>query len=307
MVSSGRVASSGILEVRAANNRPVPDEQPENLELAPAQTGLASAFARPTISTHPPCVKCGYDLKGLPEDGVCPECGEAVRNSLSIELLGHLPAEQLRALRRGAGYVQWGVVVFGVSVPLAFMRPAVLPTGAGWVGAILPVVAHVASVVLTAIGWWILTEPRGPWWTGAVRKRGNLIRMLTITVVLMDTLRGVLMLAGGDAFPLGAYRNVMGGDPWRIANTGAFFIAGLSGLARFFLSTNLILDYAKRMPSTQLAKQARSARVAVPVLGIVGAALCGIGPVIAWALYLGLIDNFRWSLKLVAWRKGGAS
>lgn len=283
----------------------VSDEQPENLEFAPPRKGLASTFARPTISTHPPCVKCGYDLQGLPEDGVCPECGEAVRHSLSIELLGHLPAEQLKALRRGAGYVQWGVVVFGVSVPLAFMRPALVPTGAGWVLAILPVVAHVASVVLTGIGWWMLTERRGPWWTGKIERRGTHIRVLTMVVALMEAIRGVMMLAGGEAFPLGVYRNIMGGDPWRIVNSASFFIAGGAGIARFFLSTNLILDYAKRMPSTQLAKQARSARVIVPAVGGLGAVFCGIGPVIVWAIYLGLIDNFRWSLKLVAWRKEG--
>ncbi len=250
-------------------------------------------------------MKCGYDLQGLPLDGVCPECGEAVRNSISIELLGHLPLEQLKALRRGAAYVQWGVVVFGVSVPLAFMRPAAVPMGAGWIGAILPVAAHVSSVVLTAIGWWILTERRGPWWTGTIERRGNHIRILTMVVVVMESLRGVLMLTGGDAFPLGVYRNFLGGDAWRIANTSAFLVAGLAGLGRFFLSTTLILDYAKRMPSTQLTKQARSARIIVPTVGIVGAVLCGIGPVIVWALYLGLINNFRWSLKLVAWRKGG--
>lgn len=305
MVSSRAGARFGPLGVRPPNNRPVPDEQPENLDPVRPPSGLAGAFARPTISTHPPCVKCGYDLQGLSLDGVCPECGEAVRHSLMIELLGHLPAEQLRAMRRGAAFVQWGVVVFGVSVPLAFMRPD-SAAGWGWIAAILPVVAHVASVLLTAIGWWMLTEPRGPWWSGAIEKRGSRIRVLTIVVVVMDSLRGVLMLAGGDTFPIGVYRNVLGGDVWPIANTAAFFVAGLAASARFFVSTNLILDYAKRMPSTQLANQARSARVAVPAVGFLGLFLCGIGPVIVWALYLGLVDNFRWSLKLVAWRKDGA-
>jgi hypothetical protein len=289
-----------------ANNRPVPDEQPENLDPVPPPSGLASAFARPTISTHPPCVKCGYDLQGLLLDGVCPECGEAVRSSLSIETLGHLPPEQLKALRRGAACVQWGVVVFGVSVPLAFMRSEATPTGSGWIVVILLVAAHVGSVVLSAIGWWMLTQPRGPWWTGAVAKRGGHIRVLTMVVVVADSLRGVMLLMGEGTFPIGVFRIIQGGNPWDIANMAAFFVAGLAALARLYLSTSLILDYAKRMPSMQLAKQARNARVAVPIVGILGAALCGLGPVIAWALYLGLIDNFRWSLKLVAWRKGGA-
>jgi hypothetical protein len=31
---------------------------------------------------HPCCADCGYDLHGLPEDGACPECGSSIRESI---------------------------------------------------------------------------------------------------------------------------------------------------------------------------------------------------------------------------------
>lgn len=69
---------------------------------------------------------CGYDLVGLREDALCPECGEPVRHSLTVELLAHLPLNHLRFLMRGCGFIQWGMVLFGISVPLAFVQQSML-------------------------------------------------------------------------------------------------------------------------------------------------------------------------------------
>ena len=32
----------------------------------------------PTIETDLPCIKCGYNLRTLPSNGQCPECGEPI-------------------------------------------------------------------------------------------------------------------------------------------------------------------------------------------------------------------------------------
>ena len=51
---------------------------PDLLRAAPALPALASDLA---------CRKCGYHLRGLPTNGMCPECGTPVAISLRGPLL----------------------------------------------------------------------------------------------------------------------------------------------------------------------------------------------------------------------------
>jgi uncharacterized repeat protein (TIGR04138 family) len=37
-----------------------------------------------TITTNVLCANCAYNLRGLQYDGLCPECGEPIRNSVKI-------------------------------------------------------------------------------------------------------------------------------------------------------------------------------------------------------------------------------
>jgi hypothetical protein len=39
--------------------------------------------AAPTLRVDVPCTGCGYDLRGLPPDGRCPECGAVIADSLA--------------------------------------------------------------------------------------------------------------------------------------------------------------------------------------------------------------------------------
>lgn len=66
--------------------------------------------AMETIDADVPCARCGYNLRTLPRDGSCPECGQSVSISLGIatmratELgeLRQIDPTRLRSLRRGA-------------------------------------------------------------------------------------------------------------------------------------------------------------------------------------------------------------
>src|SRR5262245_9655685 len=48
----------------------------------------------PTLQSDVPCENCGYNLRGLPADRVCPECGEVIRFSAHMALAEN--AEELR-------------------------------------------------------------------------------------------------------------------------------------------------------------------------------------------------------------------
>ena len=52
--------------------------------------GELPAIGYPTLTDDTPCVNCRYNLRGLPGDGACPECGVPIRASL-VELSSPLP------------------------------------------------------------------------------------------------------------------------------------------------------------------------------------------------------------------------
>lgn len=267
---------------------------------------FASALSRPTISTHPPCVRCGYDLAGLVRDGLCPECGEPVKHSLDVELLGHLPGEQIAQLRRAATCVQWGVVIFGIAIPLSMLPEMLRGSGYSAAATLAVVVVRAIGVALTSYGWWQMTEPRGPWWVGSVARTGRVIRGATAVVLGFDVVRFVLTFMGLEVYPWAGIWRLSIHSLLPTGNTLAFYVVQIAGAVRFFASISLIRTYAKRIPSPQLHSQAKGVGIAVPTVGAIGAVACGVGPIVAWALYLGLIDNFRWCVKLVERAKEAA-
>jgi hypothetical protein len=68
---------------------------------------------------HPPCVRCQYDLTGLPPTAVCPECGLSVGRSLTAyDKLWDCPPGWVRRL-------SFGVAIFAVA---AAVTPALFAT-----------------------------------------------------------------------------------------------------------------------------------------------------------------------------------
>jgi hypothetical protein len=111
------------------------------------------------IQQDTPCRRCGYNLRGLFEDGQCPECGTPVKISLRHGLLQHSDPDWLDALRRGIllilGYI-FAVFVYLLCAGLLESRHVRLP-GSG-----LPVVTGILFCV-NVCGYYLLTmrEPNG--------------------------------------------------------------------------------------------------------------------------------------------------
>ncbi|MCH8859402.1 MAG: hypothetical protein IID54_07490, partial [Proteobacteria bacterium] len=83
-----------------------------------------------------PCRRCGYNLRSLPADGKCPECGSAVAISIHGFYLRFAPPAWVRRLALGAKLLVVSVITTIVGW-VALMAIAVVvalllgPTGAG--------------------------------------------------------------------------------------------------------------------------------------------------------------------------------
>jgi hypothetical protein len=103
-----------------------------------------------------PCRKCGYNLRGLLPNGICPECSSQVTRSLQDDRLSLCNPIWVRTLASGTAFVALGVTIFA----LDFISSAL-----GF-GKKIPSLARFALVggwmIATTIGFWRVTTPE-PW------------------------------------------------------------------------------------------------------------------------------------------------
>ncbi len=136
-----------------------------------------------TVVAFVPCAPCGYDLRGLPADGRCPECGREIRCSLSPDRLMFADGAWLADLKRALAllglawrrwwllYLAWVLVLIGafvVTVTFVSLVPGLPPQGfAGvWLSPmrdLVPALIMLPLVPFGVYGGWLLTrrEPGG--------------------------------------------------------------------------------------------------------------------------------------------------
>jgi hypothetical protein len=125
----------------------------DDADFRPGDTIPAGAITEPAPLC---CVQCRYDLRGLPADGRCPECGLPVRNSGAAPDELHLaPRGWLGSVARGAALLLSGQVLLAspllVSPLLGARRDTLwwIYTGVA--------VQTIAAVVIGA-GAWLVTR-----------------------------------------------------------------------------------------------------------------------------------------------------
>ncbi len=87
------------------------------------------------------CIGCGYNLRGLTPEKVCPECATPIRQSLVRNLLRFADPSWLSKIRLGTALILFVQFDFAFAVLLANIRVAQLALL--WIGAGLALVSSI--------------------------------------------------------------------------------------------------------------------------------------------------------------------
>ncbi len=219
------------------------------------------------------CGTCGYELLGLPVEGVCPECGSSVVMSLRPHLLRWASSEYLRTLRRGATLLEVGAVFRVASVFLVWFSGF-------WVGgqakAILGMMCTLAASVAFAVGWWWLTTPD---LRRADREARFSLRRRARVMAL------ALAIVGGMLLAIDAVRAQGMGTPGVLRMVLLVLWVGVQ-VVQFFSAVDYFVDLARRAEDPGWEGWMRACRWLVP-LGLLAVV---VGSVV---VYVMMLDTVR--------------
>ncbi len=294
-----------------AEPSPLPrGEKPAEVGSIPGPPSVEPARAA-SLTTDVPCVQCGYNLRGLPEGGRCPECGTPIARSLRGNLLSTADPAWLERVYRGQAVVCAGClalmahfVFYNVSGSGGSLGTWVIVHTLGAssvVDAVLEGVLSAAAPLLLLLGAFSTTslDPR----LSLTEQPIALRRFVRLSMVALVALAGSSYLVptvakqlGVDVEAAGLCRTVL------LDASGLVFLSALVGICYY------LAGLAMRMPDARLAARTRSdvfrfaGCVGIIVLMVVWAALThgsgasAVGSVALWGhhvvvspMFVGLI------------------
>ena len=204
------------------------------------------------------CAHCGYNLRGLPPEGKCPECGTPIARSLHGNLLSAADPAWLQRIYRGQTLIYVGCVglilgfVFNffwgmAPSPLDVLRPAWSP-----VVHILLWVTPGAASLLVLLGAFATTtlDPR----LSLTEQPIALRRFVRWSIVALVALEASDYVAPTVVKQLGADADVaalLSGTVFELA-PGLPFLSGLVGICYY------LAGLAMRIPDSKLASRTKT-------------------------------------------------
>lgn len=116
-------------------------------------TGDGSAQSAECVNLDLPCWQCGYNLRGLPPPGRCPECGEEVATSVRAVRKDVQGRNQRAIVVSGARTIRNAAIIHGISIAMLLFVGLTSQSSIPGIGEILGIVGIVAfvSLVLSTI------------------------------------------------------------------------------------------------------------------------------------------------------------
>lgn len=255
------------------------------------------AQIRAPVQVHDvPCKQCGYDLSGLSEDGVCPECGFSIELSLAEDLLENSAPAYLKVLHLGVILILTALTIKFLSILGSIIHGFTVSyngsttTGnTGIFNSIESIVDFVAALI-TAIGWWMFSAP-DPMFTG--RADGSVSRKVVRITTIVNLGASIL------AIPLLflALTSPSGMMLWLTIGIGVLsMIAWITG---YFAGMQYLRWLSPRVPNMRVYERAKMFLWLGPLLFTVGWLCAGIGPLVGFVLYWNLFNWVREDLKSI--------
>lgn len=211
-----------------------------------------------TLIHDTPCRRCGYNLRGLREDGNCPECGTPVGRSVMGDLLRFADPGWLAQISSGLSMLLWLILfsILGTCVTGATGR-----TGAG---SLFGTVVTLGLATATIIAMWKVTQP-DPSGIGEesqfnARRIVRFIAVANVTAAVMSMMIELLLGASVSHIVVA----VLG------------LLSSLLGMIGEWYKYRLFEYLASRVPDLQLASRARWIRwmgVIFLLIGMVAGAM----------------------------------
>jgi hypothetical protein len=211
------------------------------------------------------CVHCGYNLRGLTRDHICPECGTSIARSIYGNQLRYCDPQWLETLRFGTALTLWNILI-----TILLYMGAVIMASAGAPAAITTLVTLIAQGLGVWAAFLITTpEPRVALQENPITLR-KVVRVCAVIGLSGQMLSQFGTLGSADlAIVLGAVGGVL----------------SLAVVAQNFCELVYFRRFARRVPDARLEKSTSIVLWGLPtawgilMLGAVIVAVAGIGAV----------------------------
>ncbi len=273
-------------------------------EISPDQSTPAS-----TVETGVLCLGCQYELAGLPSDSVCPECGMSIARSLMGDTLLHADPQWLKKVYRG-----FRLIIYSVLVPLFFMITVLLgvivfglieifaapnPAFNRFVElaetpfSVLFWIVIAASPLCFIFGWFCVTTPEPDRLDEHSQQGRRYARWTAVAWLLLSALG----IAGISVVNL-LVPNSTGVHPLI-----AWGVHAAASSLHYWFAMEFVRSLANRLPNPKLVRKARTERVGLVIATTLGMLACGLGPLIAFIMYLSILDTLRSYIKPIVARQ----
>ncbi len=178
------------------------------------------------------CVSCGYNLRGLDPDRVCPECATPISRSIRGDYLRFSDPKWVGTLARGMNWIVFGFIsacALGIGMELVLDQN--VTTGNSHLDTLGESLLVLAFQLVFVKGFWHLTE-REPFWKSAESA-------LSARRVIRLTLLASLALV-----PMGYLT-----DYFHEVNGTAVFFVGIVGVSAVYKH---IISLVRRLPNRSL-------------------------------------------------------
>jgi len=210
----------------------------------PLQVPVAGIITQGNVQADITCRKCGYNLRGLPVDGRCPECGTPVGVSVNGELLRYSDPAYVETLRKGVNFILWGILLL---IVVSFLGGIMNAAARGGGGSILFVqLLILGAYVPMLMGAWMLTSP-DPGGIGE-DQYGTARKIIRISLVV-GVFGSVLQMVQVAAKPAPALALAIG---------ALALVVGLIGVVGQFAQLNYLHKLALRIPDMELSQRAKT-------------------------------------------------